>query len=298
MATKVALVTGATGFIGSHLTRRLIMDGWAVHIIVRFDSSLELLQDMRDKIFIHYHDGSTINLMGIVNKSRPDTVFHLASLFLAQHDSGDVEKLIRSNILFGTQLLEAMAVHGVTKLINTGTSWQHYQNCDYNPVCLYAATKQAFEMIIDYYVGVFSFKAISLKLFDTYGPDDPRPKIFNLLKKVEADNVTLEMSPGEQLIDLVYIDDVINAFLLANEQLGKSSLSMHQRYMVSSNNPITLKDLVKKYEDIIGKKLPINWGGRSYRPREVMIPWNNGELLPCWSPVVSLEEGIKMTYKV
>ena len=67
---------------------------------------------------------------------------------------------------------------GVKILVNTGTSWQHYENKDYSPVNLYAATKQSFEAILQYYVEVASLKAITLKLFETYGLDDPRPNFF------------------------------------------------------------------------------------------------------------------------
>ena len=124
---KIALVTGATGFVGSHLVRRLIKEGWKTHIITRSSSSLTQIEDVADKIIVHQHDGTTSSMINIIKDAQPDVVFHLASLFLAQHTSEDVEKLVQSNLLFGTQLAEAMTLQGVTKLINTGTSWQHYE---------------------------------------------------------------------------------------------------------------------------------------------------------------------------
>ncbi|HYH04967.1 MAG TPA: NAD-dependent epimerase/dehydratase family protein [Bacillota bacterium] len=292
MNSKVALITGGTGYIGSNLARRLVQEDWDVHLVVRANSSLELIEDFKKSITLHVYDGSTLSLIEILSKSTPEIVFHLASLFLAEHQSSDIVRLIESNILYGTQLLEAMKVNQVTKLINTGTSWQHYQNQDYNPVCLYAATKQAFESMIDYYIKAYGFKAITLKLFDTYGPEDPRPKLFNLLKKVESQDTPLDMSPGEQLIDLVYIDDVVNAFLTAYLQLRRIQDSTHELYMVSSGNPIKLKDLVSIYEKVKGVKLKINWGGRPYRSREVMVTWNYGVALPGWRKNVTLEQGL------
>jgi nucleoside-diphosphate-sugar epimerase len=215
--SKTALVTGATGFIGSHLARRLVKDGWAVHAVVRSSSKRDLIHDIEHAIHFHIYDGTIDSMQGILAESRPDTIFHLASLFLSQHQPRDITALIQSNITFGTHLVEAAVVNGCFQFINTGTSWQHYENEDYNPVNLYAATKQAFEDILKYYVEAHGVKVITLKLFDTYGPDDPRPKLMNLLKRAAETGETLEMSPGEQLIDLVHVDDVVEAFCTAQE---------------------------------------------------------------------------------
>ena len=157
----IALVTGATGFVGSHLVRRLVRDGWQVHILGREGSRLPDAAEFTH-VINHIHDGSTEGMVRCVTQAKPDVVFHLASLFLSQHTTKDVESLIASNVLFGNQLLEAMKVIEVSCIINTGTSWQHYNNEDYNPVCLYAATKQAFESILDYYVQACSIKAITV----------------------------------------------------------------------------------------------------------------------------------------
>jgi len=290
---RIALVTGATGFVGSHLVRRLIKEGWETHIITRSSSNLTQLEDIAGKVIVHQHDGTTSSMINIVKDVEPEIVFHLASLFLAQHTSEDIERLVQSNLLFGTQLAEAMTLQGVTKLINTGTSWQHYENEDYNPVCLYAATKQAFEDMLKFYVEASELKVITLKLFDTYGPDDPRPKIFTLLRKVAEERTELAMSPGEQLIDLVYIDDVVEGYLLAAKRLMDNKVSSMEEYAISSGNPISLKDLIAVYGRAIGKLLPIKWGGRTYRFREVMVPWNKGERLSGWKPRIGLAEGIK-----
>ena len=291
---RIALVTGGTGFIGASLVRRLVSDGWETHVIVRPDSDLSVLSGIGQAIRVHVHDGSTEGLIAIVKAASPRVVFHLASLFLAQHAPQDVERLIHSNLLFSTQLLEAMSVNSVRYLINTGTSWQHYENRDYSPVCLYAATKQAFEAVLTYYVEVSGLSAITLKLCDTYGPDDPRVKLFTLLRKTARTRELLLMSPGEQLIDLVYIDDVLDAYLLATERLLQDKVSGHEIYAVTSGQPVKLRDLVAGYSQIIGQPLLIEWGARPYRPREVMLPWNKGEIVPGWEPKVALAAGIAL----
>ena len=191
-----------------------------------------------------------------------------------------------------------MTLQDVTKLINTGTSWQHFQNESYNPVCLYAATKQAFEDILKFYVETSDVKVITLKLFDTYRPDDPRPKLFTLLRKVAKQQTELAMSPGEQLIDLVYIDDVIEGYLLAAGRLMDNKVLNIEEYAITSRNPVSLKDLVGVYGQTIGKPLPVKWGRKPYRPREVMVPWNKGQRLPGWEPKIGLIEGIKRMERI
>lgn len=290
---KKTLITGVTGFVGSHLAQRLVNDEWDIHIIVRPESNLQQIQQIISYVTLHFHDGSTEGMSTIVEKVKPEVVFHLASLFLAQHESKDVELLIKSNVLLGTQLVEAMIKNEIYQLINTGTSWQHYENKDYSPVCLYAATKQAFEAILKFYTETTLLKVITLKLFDTYGPNDPRHKLFNFLRKVAKEQKPLAMSPGEQLIDLVYIDDVIDAFILASERLQVNNVNNFEDFAVSSGKPIKLRELVEYYSHIVGKCLPVKWGCRPYRAREVMVTWKKGCILPNWQPQISLFEGIK-----
>jgi nucleoside-diphosphate-sugar epimerase len=287
-----ALITGATGFVGSHLARRLVQEGWRVHIVSRADSRLPEAEEFA-YVTNHVHDGSTESMVNCVALVKPDVVFHLASLFLSQHETKDINALIESNLLFGNQLLEAMKVNQVTNLVNTGTSWQHYNNDDYNPVCLYAATKQAFEAILEYYVQACGIKVITLKLFDTYGPDDPRPKLFRLLSAATTSGETLNMSGGEQLIDLVHIDDVTEAYLIAAQRLVECGVKQHELYSVSSGNPMPLRDLVDLYSEVIGSAINVNWGARPYRFREVMKTWIGGSSLEGWQPKNTLADGMK-----
>jgi nucleoside-diphosphate-sugar epimerase len=293
MSIHTALITGGTGFVGSNLAKRLVRDGWKVHITTIPNDNLSQIQEIIDQVTLHVHDGSSAGMLEIVARVKPLVVFHLASLFLSEHTVDQVEPLVRCNILFGTQLLEAMAANGVHLLVNTGTSWEHYENKPYSPVNLYASTKQAFESILQYYVEAKGFQAVTLKLFDTYGQVDPRPKLFTLLRRVASEQNTLAMSPGEQMIDLVHVDDVVEAFSLSAQRLVNDTVKGHERYSVSSGQPIRLRDLVELYGHVTGSTLPIEWGGRPYRDREVMVPWNSGTPVPGWRPGVGLEEGIR-----
>ena len=289
---KKALLTGITGFMGLNLGKALVQDGWDVYGIVRESSKLEKVkQELGDKATLFIH-GKEQDLNAIVAKVKPDVVFHLASVFLSSHTYNDISPMIASNVTFGTELLEAMAANGVKNFVNTGTSWQHYNSEDYNPVNLYAASKQAFLDIIRYYQEAQNFKVINLELFDTYGPGDPRRKLFALLKEISETHETLKMSKGEQLIDIVYIEDVVRAFVLAGNYLADGDYEQCGTYAVSSGQATPLKELVAKFVQISGRDVNIEWGARPYRNREVMLPWHTGKCLLGWRVKYPLELGI------
>ena len=290
---KKILLTGATGFVGSRLVKALTDNGYNVSIITRPSSSLKELRTISNQYCTYVYNESSDSIMHAIHESMPDIVIHLASLFVAEHNSSQITDLVNSNILFGTQLLEAMNKYSVKKLINTGTSWQHYNNEAYNPVNLYAATKQAFANLIEYYVQACDFSVITLKLFDIYGPDDPREKIVPLLNKIAQSQESLDMSPGEQKINLVHIQDVCSAYLHAISLLvSDDNCIRHNTYAVASDEILSLKELVEKYERINKCKLNINWGKRQYRAREVMSLWDKYECLPGWSQDVTLADGL------
>ena len=176
------IITGATGFIGSNLVRVLLKNNSKITIITRKNSDYSKILDIKDKLNIYEYNGDIIELVNLFNLINPDLVIHLASSFILNHRLDEIDKLIDSNIRFGTQILEAMKLSNCKKIINTSSYYQHYNNEIYNPVNLYAATKQAFEDIIYYYSSSeYNIKSITLELFDTYGENDSRPKILNLL---------------------------------------------------------------------------------------------------------------------
>jgi len=290
------LVTGGTGFVGRNLVRKLVEKGYEIHCIVRLNSNVSNI-DKRAKIF--RYDGNIDLLIDFFQSQKFDGVVHLASLFLASHTRYDIENLILSNIQFGVELLEACKISNVKWFINTGTFWQNYKNERYNPVNLYAATKEAFEVIAKYYTETSELIFTTIKLNDTYGNDDTRNKLFNLWKKIALSGEVLEMSPGEQIIDICHIDDVINAYELLIEYLNsnKKYEFKNKTYVVTSNERMSLRKLAEVFEKVTNKKLNIKWGARPYREREVMIPLENGEVVPNWKPKVSLEEGIKKLFE-
>jgi nucleoside-diphosphate-sugar epimerase len=291
-----ALVTGATGFIGSHLAERLAAGPHEVHVLVRQSSDLGVLAALGPVISVHITDGSFDSLNAVIQLVSPEIVFHAASLFLSEHRPEDVAALVQSNILFPCQLVEAMVRNGVRRLVNCGTSWQHYQGKQYSPVCLYAATKQAFSDLLQYYVEATELAVVTLTLFDTYGPDDKRLKLFSTLYRAAASGETTAFSPGDQLIHIVYIDDVVDALILAAQRLLESPGACFESFAVRTEQPIRLRELVEIFSAVTGLALKIVWGGRPYRSREMMTPWQDGATLPGWSAKVGLQEGIRKVH--
>lgn len=285
-----ALVTGGSGFVGSRLTRRLRRDGWHVEVVLRPESAEASIHADG----VHRVAASDAEaLRAAVEHAAPDVVFHLASCFLAEHRPDQVLSLVRSNVEFGALLLEAMDAAGAKRLVTAGTSWQHFHSAEYKPVCLYAATKEAFSALLAFYVDARNFEAVTLKLFDTYGPDDPRKKLMHLLERTARTGDPIAFSPGEQVVDLLHIDDATDGFVTAAQRLLDGSVRGHEQYALGSGERLRLRDLIALYEHCCGRQLPIELGARPYRAREVMMPWLGGKELPGWQPRISLEAGIR-----
>ena len=288
------VITGGSGFVGSSLAKYLLKNNKEVYLILRPFSDISKLDLTNKNLHIYRYDNKLDDLINFFKSVNPVCTFHLASNFIAEHQSCQINEVIESNITFGLHILEAMKEAQTKLLVNTGTSWQHFNNDDYNPVCLYAASKQAYESLIEYYVQAEGFRVITLKLFDTYGETDRRPKLINLLNKFADEQTELNMSPGEQILNLVHVDDVCNAFNSAFKILITEKKSCHLKYSVANKKSYQLKEVIQIFESITNKKINVVWGGKPYRKREVMNLWVNGENLPNWKPKISLEEGLKL----
>lgn len=287
-------LTGATGFIGSHLTRSLLREGHDVSAIVRPKTDLGRLDS---RVHVHVHDGDMNALARFFEQGAFAGVVHLATHYLASHTPADIAGLIASNITLGTEVLEATCNAHVKWFLNVGTFWQHFNQQEYNPVNLYAATKQAFEDVAAYYGETRDVIFTTLKLNDTFGPGDTRRKIFRLWNDVARTGEVLDMTEGRQIVDFVYVDDVIQAFRLLITALATDPSERHrnQTYVVMSEQRMTLREMASVFEKVTNRSLNIRWGACPYREREVMIPWSGGTLVPGWKPRVTLEEAIRRT---
>lgn len=290
------LLTGTTGFIGKHLIVKLLDEGHSIIAVVRPGADISFLN--KKNIPFCYYKMEYKELFDFVNHEKPDGIIHLASLVLVDHKSEQIKELVNSNILFPLHLMEAAANANIKWFLNTGTFWQHYMDREYSPVNLYAATKQSFEDLARFYFETANINFATFKLSDTFGPDDTRPKIFNLWMKCALSGDLLEMSQGDQIIDISYIDNITDAVMVLINLLSKDTEKNYcgKTFAIKAEERMTLKELAKFFEKETGVTLNIAWGKREYRSREVMVPWQYGEGIPGWKPKITLKEGIRLFF--
>lgn len=271
------LITGATGFIGRNLTPFLIKEGHNIHALIRPTTKPDFL--FTDKVVVFEDDIPA--LADYLKSNRIDGIIHLATLYLNTHRPEQIAELVKSNVYLGTAILEAAVAANVKWFLNTGTIWQNFNapaySKQYCPVNLYAASKQAFVDMAKYYVEMSDIRFATLKLCDTYGENDTRKKIYSLFEQIAKTGETLDMSPGEQKMDLVHISKVLDSFLKLTELLHSDD-EFEDEYVVSSGQHRTLKEIAEQYEIAHNVKLNINWGGKPYRNREVMEPYIGKEI--------------------
>ncbi len=290
---QAILLTGVTGYIGPHVALDLLKRGYRVGALVRDPSKVSPhLLSAGLKIFQIEQTFDSIS--AAIASFRPTSCIHLSTLFKAAHAPADIGPLIESNLTFSTLLVEALVREKVRNFLNVGTIWQHYESKAYSPVCLYAACKQAFEDILQYYSETTDdFSVLNLKLYDSYGPNDARKKLIPFLIESAKTGKRFQTTNGESLIDLVHIDDITEGFYQAHTLLAKSKKNSWESFTLKTGNPKTLKEIILLVQKIAPQPFEIEWNKFSTRPREMMTPWNHDPVLPGWQPKFDIESGLK-----
>lgn len=268
------VVTGTTGFVGRHLVPLLEAQGCDVTPLTRA-----------------VVDEGPRAVVDLISDSAPDVVVHLATHFLSAHQAEDIPALVRANVELGALVAEGASA-SQARLVSIGSAWQHVEGRAYDPVSLYAATKQALVPILEYYSAVQGLDSRTVTLFDTYGPGDLRPKLVPSLLRAARDGTALDMSDGRQLIDLTYVEDVARGIAdvaLADDGPVESVLR--------SWGPVSVRDLVATAEDAIGQPIPVVWDRRPRRPREMRSDWVFGSSPAGWVAEVGLAEGLRRTWE-
>jgi len=260
------VVTGATGFIGSNLVEDLVSHKYEVAILKRKASDLRSLEGIKDRVHVFPCD-SYDQINYCFSSFNPDIVIHLATEYLYSHSSQDIPSLISSNIAFGVLVLEAMEENGCSMFVNFTTRWKHINDKRYNPSNLYAATKQAFEDILIFYAKK-KIRYKTLEIGDTFGPNDSRKKVIDLMIDACANHKRLDLTPGDQIVDIVYIKDLTN-FIISKLPLEKF---YDNSCITLVGNEMSIKELGEMIEAICQVKGYLNWGAKAYRDNEIKKP--------------------------
>lgn len=285
------LLTGATGFLGSHLIPQLRDRGHRVGCLLRSSSVLQ--QDLAD-LPVWRVEANGAGFREAMTEFMPDVVVHLAALYVAEHRYEDVGPLVQANVTFGAYLLDAMQSVSCKAMVYAGTSWQHYRDRNYCPVNLYAATKQAFSALAEYYLDAAGLRLLELHLYDSYGEDDPRSKLVNRLKAAAESGDELAMSEGEQRVHLVHVDDLSRGVMMACDQVRNFKAGERRIYRLPSAEVVSLRELVAACNAADpSHSVTVRWGAQPYRQREVFQSWEGAEVLPGWRQEMSLEVGLR-----
>ncbi|MDD2199725.1 MAG: NAD(P)-dependent oxidoreductase, partial [Bacteroidales bacterium] len=279
------LITGGTGFIGTHLIKAL-SNHYKIHVLVPPDLDFTV----PEYVSVFEFSENIRELHQYINENQIEGIIHLATLYVAQHQAEQIKDIILSNVYLGTAILESIKNTQVKWFINTGTYWQNFKSDskEYCPANLYAASKQAFIDMAAFYTETSSLRFVTLKLSDTFGKGDTRRKLFNIFKEAADTKEPLLMSKGEQYLDILYIDDIISGFTHLINLLEQDKELLNE-YVLVAQQRYNLKEIAGIFEKVSGKKLQIVWGGRPYREREIMCPWQKGTPLPGWKAKLSLE---------
>lgn len=290
------LVTGATGFVGRHLVPFLAELGHNVHAIRRPHSAYRFpTPEVNASIREYEYSGTIESMLSIVEQTQPEVVVHLATHYVPKHASDDLENLVDGNIRFGLHVLESMVTNACRRIISTGTNWQRRPgDGGYNPVNLYTATKEAFEKILEFYTARHQMEADVAYLFETYSSDDHRGKLLSVLMSAAESGETLNLSPGQQRINLTHIEDVCRALsILVERSVRKPESSTIKRFSLHSDDTLSVRGLVRKVEEAVNRPVQIKWGELPYRPGTVFIPWTDGLRPDNWKPNIALIDGLK-----
>lgn len=300
---KKILVTGATGFVGSHLTRRLVELGLDVTILKRHNSNTSRIKDLKDKIETVDADLRDINhLRNALSKIKPEIVFHFATYGNFSHET-DKNKIIATNLNGTKNLIEILLDSKIKLFINTGSS-SEYGKYDtpmsellpLNPVSTYGLTKASVSLLCTKFYETKKFPVTTLRLFTPYGPfDHPSRLIPSVITSILMGD-DLNLTGGEQERDYIFIDDVIDAYIKVTEVTDIAGKVIN----IGSGKGTKVRDIANNIKHLSGYNKEPNWGALPYRDDEI-FKWSADirlakELLN-WRPRTTLEDGLKKTYE-
>ena len=283
--SKTILLTGGTGFLGSHLAKRLVYEGFDVIIIKRSTSKLSPLESIINQV--RFYDLDSIDIEKIFQENVIDIIIHCATNY--GRFAVPPTDIIQANLFLPLKILQIAENYPVKTFINTDTILD-------KRVSYYSLSKKHF---LDW-LYLFSQKmvCISVALEHFYGPFDDRSKfvskiILDLLHEVDFIDLTL----GEQKRDFIYIDDVVEAFMtLVNFSFDVPN-NLY-RYEIGTGKNIEIREFVQMVKTMTENKVTrLNFGMLPYRENEIMESHVDISMLLKlgWQPKISLVEGLRYT---
>ena len=299
---KRVLVTGAGGFIGSHLVKKLLNEGAHVHILLKKNGSLWRIKDKINSLVVWESDITNLrSLRSTLPRSNPQIIFHLAALVDVSRSWDLIDPMINNNILGTINLLTALKECRFENFILSGSS-EEYGNAPSPlkedqreaPLSPYSFSKVASTLFCQMAAKTFDLPLTTVRLFPTYGPFQEGSMfipsaIRELLLKRE-----FKMTLGEQKREFNYVDDIVEAYL----RIAMCRKVLGEVLNVGSGVPYKVKDVVGIIKEFIGGDTTVEIGAIPYRKGEGMeCTCDNQKVtqLTGWSPQVSLEEGLRVT---
>ena len=266
---KRVIITGATGFVGSNLTQRLVNNGHKVHLFIRKGSNLWRLRQVLDHVELHQIElNSQKELERVVKRIHPEWVFHLAA-HGAYSWQTEVNSIVQTNIAGTVNLVQACLRSGFEAFINTGSS-SEYGIKDHAPAeteridpnSYYAVTKASATIFCRYASISNKLNITTLRLYSVYGPyEEPNrfvPKLIVLgMQRKLPPLVDKRISR-----DFIYIDDVIDAYLAA---AGNKPKAFGAIYNVGTGKMTSIGQAVKLARELFNIKNQPRWQSMSNR---------------------------------
>lgn len=296
------LVTGATGFIGSHMARRLVIEGAEVSVFMRATSDPYLLADVLDRVTVHEVDiCDEDGVREAMARICPDVVFHLAAIGMSEPFVSP-PVAVRVNVQGTLHLLEAAHQCGVRRFVHSGTAYEYGDAANndatnkelLDPVNTYAASKAAARAFVRLYFRVYGLPTVNMRLFAVYGPGQPPKTLISSAVCAALQDRDFPMTPGEQMRDFVFVGDVVESYLRAAVRTGIEGMSID----LGTGRAYKIREVMTKLFEIAGSRGKPLVGALAYRPSETMKQVANtrpARDLLGWQATTTLEDGLRRT---